>query len=125
MYHTENTIDTNYTRVLPRDLYNESKLLKCIGRLVLLIEDGHAPYGLQYEHEGEPFEIGLVEDGHLTFTNIHFSIGETELFLKTVYNSKNNYPLFLEYDNVDYEVFDEHGHFTKEFFSFTSEAHNF
>ncbi len=28
-----------YHRVLPRDAFNEAKLLKCIGKLTLLIED--------------------------------------------------------------------------------------
>ncbi len=44
-----------YTRVIPRDLFNEAKLLKCIGRLVLLIHDGDHN-NISFEHDGEPFE---------------------------------------------------------------------
>lgn len=64
---------TQYQRVLPRDLFNESKLLKCIGQLVLLIHDGNCPNGLAFTHhdeDDEPFIIRLMEDGHLTITNI-------------------------------------------------------
>lgn len=30
---------SNYERVVPRDLFNEANLLKCIGKLVLEIEE--------------------------------------------------------------------------------------
>lgn len=103
-----------YLRVIPRDLFNESKLLKCIGRLVLLIHEGNSN-GIEFGHNGEPFIIHLQDDGSLFISNIHFSIGDSYLFFKTTYNSKANYPLFCEYDNCDILVFDESGNYEPEF----------
>jgi len=121
MYHTGQTIDTGFFHVLPRDAYNVSKLLKCIGRLTILIHEGFGLNDMQFEHDGEPFVIGLVSDGHLTVMNITFTLNETPLFFKTTYNSKENYPLFCEYDSIDYEVFDEEGNYTEEFKEFCEE----
>ena len=36
-------MNTQYERVIPRDLFNEAKLLKCVGLLVLKIHDGENP----------------------------------------------------------------------------------
>lgn len=108
----------NYIRVLPRDLFNEAKLLKCVGRLVLLIEDRLAPLGLQYDHDGEAFWIDLLEEGSLTISNVRFRVGEQFLLFKTTYNSKAPWPLFLQHDLVDYPVFDDEGELDVDFIHF-------
>lgn len=108
-------MDMLYYRVLPRDLFNEAKLLKCIGHLVLKIHDHMAPNGLRFEHDGEPFEIALIDDGHLTVTNIVFAIGDTFLLFKTAYNSKAPYPLLCEHDNIEWNVFLDSGEFDQAF----------
>jgi hypothetical protein len=108
-----------YNRVIPRDLFNEAKLFKCIGRLVLLIHDGKTINGMTFTHDGTPFVVGQYdEDGSLTIINIHFKVKRQKLQFKTTYNSKNNYPLYLYYDYVDYQVFDESGEYTEEFTNF-------
>ena len=105
-----------YKRVLPRDLFNESKLLKCIGRLCLLIHnDNNMPINIRFEHDGDPFKIQMLKDGSLTITNIEFLVNNISCIFKTTYNNKSNYPLFMEYDNVEYLVFDENGEFEDEF----------
>jgi hypothetical protein len=111
MMHT----NEQYKRVIPRDLFNESKLLKCVGRLVILIHDGFAVNGMQFDHDAEPFKIALSDDGFLMVTNIRFTIGDHELTFKSLYNSKYNWPLYLEHDNCDFEVFDENGEYSDEF----------
>ena len=62
-----------YKRVLPRDLFNEAKLLKCLGRLCLLIEDDMCK--LEYDHDdefAEGFVIGqLQECGGIYPLNLH------------------------------------------------------
>jgi hypothetical protein len=35
--------EKDYNRVIPRDLFNEAKLLKCLGQLCLLIDKGQCP----------------------------------------------------------------------------------
>lgn len=109
-----------YTRVLPRDLFNESKLLKCIGRLCLLILDGLTPVPMSYDETGEPFRIALNEEGSLTIQNLPIYIKGKIFEFKTIYNSKANYPLYVEFDYVDYLVFDEQGNFDKEFIAFVN-----
>ncbi len=109
---------TEYQRVIPRDLFNEAKLLKCIGQLCLLIHDGLTPVKMSVEETGEAFEIGLLEDGFLCILNLDISIKDQVFTFKTTYNSKANYPLYLEYDYCDYEVFDDKGKFTQTFIDF-------
>lgn len=111
-------MNSHYQRVIPRDLFNEAKLLKSIGRLVLLILDGKALNGMTYEHDGEPFEVGLLDEGSLNIKNIHFNMADQRLFFKTTYNSKAAYPLYCEWDYVDYLVFDEDGEYAQEFIDF-------
>ena len=109
-----------YVRVIPRDLFNEAKLLKCIGRLCLLIHDNTTPCPMAFvqSEDGEPFNIGLSEEGSLFVTNIHISIKGKIFPFKTTYNSKANYPLYLEYEYCDYLVFDEQGNWDAEFIAF-------
>ena len=111
-------MDNNYTRVIPRDLFNESKLLKCMGRLSLLILDNNTPVPMSIEHNGEPFEVALLDEGALIISNLHVSIHDKIFTFKTTYNSKANYPLFLERDYCDYLVFDEQGNWSNEFVDF-------
>lgn len=108
-------MNANYARVIPRDLFNESKLLKCIGRLILLIHDNHAINGMTFSHDGSPFDIALSNDGFLYIRNIEFMVGETPIYLQTQYNAKSNFPLYLQVDNYDIPVFDEQGEYTDEF----------
>lgn len=117
-------MDTNYQRVMPRDLFNEAKLLKCIGRLVLLIHDNAAPQGLSFEHIGDYFEIGLNDEGTLQIGNIAFNYKNVAIQFKTQQNSKSNYPLFAEYHLTDYLVFDDNGNFDTEFIELLNEISN-
>lgn len=111
-------MNTQYIRVIPRDLFNESKLLKCIGRLTLLIHDGFIVGDMTFEHDDTPFKIGLTDDGFLSIKNIIFKIHGTVVFFKCLYNSENRYSLFCEYEYCDYLVFDEEGQYTDEFKQF-------
>lgn len=106
-----------YARVIPRDFFNEAKLLKCFGQLALKILDNATPENLNIyiEENGEPFEIDLTDDGSLFIRNYATTINYTSVLFKSTYNSKSNYPFFCELDNIDYEVFDDHGNFTDEF----------
>lgn len=108
----------NYTRVIPRDLFNEAKLLKCIGQLVLLILHGKALNGMTFDHDGDPFDIQLMDDGYLCVTNLFFLVGDEGLQFKSLYNSKSAYPLYCERDYCEYLVFDEWGTYTDEFRAF-------
>jgi hypothetical protein len=111
-------MDTQYNRVIPRDLFNEAKLLKGVGRLVLLIHDGNNPSNVKFVHDGEPFEIGLMDEGYLSINNITFTINGKQIEIVSQYNATNNYTLIAYYDYCEYVVFDEEGNYTTEFIEF-------
>lgn len=115
-------MNSKYIRVLPRDLFNEAKLLKCIGRLCLLIHDNTTPIRMSFIDDGKPFEIALMDEGALTVVNvrvlIHLNDDPMEFVFKTIYNRQSNFPLYVEHDGCDYLVFNEAGNFSEEFNEF-------
>lgn len=129
----------SYTRVLPRDLFNEAKLLKCLGQLALNIHDGCAG-SLEVKHTGAPFHIkqdpsdgSFYEAGIEWYCWIPVRPGDSpgsydrvfsrswqmQLFFHTPLNSKDGYPLYVAYkdDTGDHEfaVFTDDGMMTDEF----------
>lgn len=105
-----------YVRVLPRDLFNEAKLLKCLGQLCLHIHDQLTPVPMSFEHDGEAFEVCLDEDQHLYVYNLEFKINDKVFCFGTPYNSKDSYPLHICFDDYTYiRVFNESGEWTSEF----------
>lgn len=114
----------SYNRVIPRDFFNEAKLLKCLGRLSLLILDnrnGLAQY-LEDDFDNEPFQIEQTQDGDIYVVNYHVFLKgtENELELTTPLNSKLNYPLMFGLGKIYVAefVFDDDGNPTKEFMRF-------
>lgn len=76
------------------------------------------PMNCLEENEGAPFNIiQLPHSGELTISNVHIQINGKPFLFKTAYNSKRNYPLFVQdhHDCAEYLVFDEEGNFTEEF----------
>ncbi len=115
--------DINYDRVIPRDFFNESKLLKCFGQLSLFIHSEKTPVPMDIfiirNSNSEPFQIGQTNDGYLTITNVEVTINKNKFLFKSKYNSKSNYPLFVMTDDYsEYQVFDENGQFDEEFIDF-------
>ena len=111
-------MNSNYTRVIPRDLFNEAKLLKCMGRLCLLILDNQTPVQMESKDTGEPFKIALLDEGVLTITNVEILINDKPYQFQTTYNCKSNYPLFLVHDYCEYQVFNDDGTLNDEFINF-------
>lgn len=92
----------DYSRVVPRDLFNESMLLKCLGRVCLLIHEGKAPWLLirdEDEEDGLPFRVMLDEDNaELVCINLRFSVLGREVAFSTPYNSRLDWPLLYRCD---------------------------
>jgi hypothetical protein len=111
----------SYLRVIPRDLFNESKLLKCLGQLALIIHDGvGVPRGLSLDHntdEQEGFEIEQDENtGALYCSNLELTYWGRLIGLRCPYNCKDAYPLqYILDDDNDGRVFSESGVLTSEF----------
>ena len=105
----ERVINMGYKRVVPRDLFNEANLLKCIGKLVLDIEDGKLQW-LSYHHDGEAFNIRQNEsNGAIYVANVQFFATNTTLVIERPLNSRDAWPLFLETENDCLPVFSEIG----------------
>lgn len=108
----------NYKRVLPRDLFNEAKLLKCMGKLTLLIEDKMID-NLIYHYDLEPFCACQNEaDGSIYMGNIEvFRTGSEggKIELSTPLNSKEPWPLRALIGDEEFSVFDDEGNIADEF----------
>ncbi len=104
-----------YLRVLPRDAFNESKLLKCVGKLTLLIEDRVLP-GWSYEYDGASFRIEQDEsDGSIAVRNLTFYKDGERVSVCTPMNSKRAWPALAS--GAGYEMaflFDDAGNFNPE-----------
>lgn len=114
----------NYKRVIPRDFFNEAKLLKCMGLLSLKILDRLLPDGVDItieDQKGSYFDIAQNDyDGSIYVKNYPARINGHPVKFKTTLNSKNPYPFLVEIkagEDSLYEVpvFDDNGNFTDEF----------
>lgn len=115
---------SNYTRVIPRDLFNEASLLKCLGRLVIELERVNAPsVGFDVE-DVEFFDIvQSQDDGSISVANLSFSVQGKQYRLSRPLNSRQPCPLWLSDDDDPtfeaIEVFDERtGRLSSEFLNF-------
>lgn len=102
----------SHERVIPRDLFNDAKLLKCLGFLSLYIHNGvdqrrfTTPPHFEIEHDGQPFNI--VQDptsGDLHCSNVKFLVHGHPIHVYTTYNSRAEFPLVAEYAGESYDVF--------------------
>jgi len=107
----------DYQRVIPRDLFNEAKLLKCLGQLALMLHDKPID-GLVFDHESP--ELGFIirrneGSGALYCSNLVLYWKGNIIDLNSPYNSKENYPIYFSFNESEGRVFDESGIVTSEF----------
>lgn len=113
---------TDYLRVIPRDLFNEAKLLKCLGQLCLAIEEGGDGKKVKYKHmaavDGNGFHIRQdASDGSFFCSNLWFEIeGYQDVHFFLQQSKDDPYPFYLSTldDEEVYRVFDDHGNLTVE-----------
>ena len=108
----------NYQRVIPRDLFNESKLLQQLGFVCLAIHDCRLTR-ITLEDSGEAFDIQLSDSGKLSVSNLTFWQGDEDVELWMTVNSREKNPLFFldPYTGDESYVFDDKGDFTSRFYS--------
>lgn len=114
---------SDYVRVIPRDFFNEAKLLKCLGKLSLGILDNTNSISNHVDEifDGESFAIRQTEDGHIYVLNytLFSKHDESDIELFSPLNSRKNYPLyFITCDEEQYYVFDDDGNFSSEFLEY-------
>lgn len=115
------SLNNNYRRVIPRDFFNESTLLKCLGKLCVAYLDRDEINGIKVEFEetGEPFNIVLDGSANkLIVTNYKITVNDTICIFGSEYNSRENLPLFCMIDNMEIPVFKENGEFHEEFIEY-------
>lgn len=109
----------SYTRVIPRDFFNESKLLKCWGQLALNIHDDVEPQlNIEIFYNGDPFQIEQDQGGDFYIANAQLIQCDTDqvIRLSSSLNSKEPYTMLFDFgDYCAQEVFLNDGSFTAEF----------
>lgn len=106
----------SYTRVIPRDLFNEANLLKCYGRIYINLETAGLD-NVELVHDGEPFDIQQDENsGDIFVANVVLEAAGKPCRLHRPLNSRAPWPLCLTTDEEEQiQVFNEDGAFTDEF----------
>lgn len=103
-----------YTRVIPRDLFNEANFLKCIATLFILTENME---GVCFSEDSlTSFNIGQSSsDGGLYISNLKFLVFGEEYCLTRPLNSREPWPLYIDCGEDITEVFDCSGNLSEEF----------
>lgn len=108
-----------YIRVIPRDLFNEANLLKCLGRIFINLESADLP-NVELAHDGEAFDVQMDESsGALYARNVVLIVRGEPCRLERPLNSREGWPLKLidEHDEGT-DVFNEDGSFSEEMLAF-------
>lgn len=109
-----------YTRVCPRDLFNEGNLLRCLGQLFLKTE-GMDGVGWHDPQPGETFHVEQDgADGSISSASAWLTINDENVHTYRPLNSREPWPLYCDRVGMDdlteeVPVFDEHGELTAEF----------
>jgi hypothetical protein len=107
----------SHTRVIPRDFFNEAKLLKCLGQFIIEADNyALTRENIEFPGTSDPFEICMTDSGELYCRNYEFYMKKDgSLFLFTPYNSKEPYPLYWRILDNDISIFTDDGKFENEF----------
>ena len=113
---SENRINTavDYLRILPRDFFNESKLLCCLGRVSVHVHDNKTgKVKITEVFDGKPFSVKQNQDtGNLYVENYRLFIQKEELFVYLPYNcTDTKYPLKGIWRNKEYQILSTNGLF--------------
>lgn len=106
-------------RVIPRDLFNEAKLLNNLGRIQILIEDRMIclTSKMDIDDAVSPEGFGVDQDdsdASLFARNLRFYFEGEEIKMRTPYNSKAKYPILGVYKGEDYYLLDDKGNWLPE-----------
>lgn len=114
----------SYTRIIPRDLFNEANLLKCYGRLYICLEN-YFGGPVKLAEDVNHFEvIQRPADGWTYIANIPLTIRGSKFLLTRPLNARDPWPLYAEeIDNPDAEpirIFDNNGELSQEFLDYVN-----
>lgn len=106
----------SYSRVIPRDLFNEANLLKCYGQIFINLETSGLSH-VELVHDDNTFDVEQDEsDGSLFIANVVLKVHGKPQKLRRPMNSREPWPLILVdlEDEVDIPVFNDDGSFTED-----------
>lgn len=108
-------IYTRYRRVLPRDLFNEANLLKCLGKLWLILESERFSDVCFREESVDRFEVGQDDDdGSISVQTVTLMVRGVPRRLWRPLNSREPWPLMVRNIFEDYPVFTNYGNLSDE-----------
>lgn len=110
-----------YTRVIPRDLFNEANLLKCMGGLYIALEHVEGRASLWPESVPK-FDIDQNVDGATYVRNLFLVVDGNKYSLIRPLNSRSPWPLYVETDEDQIEVFNDNGTLSPDFIAFISKS---
>lgn len=114
----------SYVRVIPRDLFNESSLLKCYGLIYILLENmpGHSAELREELAFGEEFRVRQSQDdGSIYLANVSLYVRGRKVHVSRPLNSRDPWPMWAviplddDGDEDEIEVFTDEGEFSPEF----------
>lgn len=104
----------SYVRVIPRDLFNEANLLKCLGRIYINLETAGLD-NVELEHDGDAFDVQMDESsGALYLANVTLMVRGEPIGLERPMNSRDSWPLMAATDDDLVPVFNADGSFSEE-----------
>lgn len=110
---------SNYIRVIPRDLFNEAKLLKCLGALYIAAEHiDNETLRVERLHDDtrEGFDIvQCPDDGSIMCRDVIVKFHGHVIPVYTGLNSRLPYPLVAQFEDRTAYVFDHVGELTEDF----------
>lgn len=109
-----------YVREIPRDLFNEGDLLKCLGRLWLALDerrdhkasldfDGSTCVAYGFDVQQDP------SDGSIYSPEVRLTVAGEERGLFRPLNAREKWPLWARFGDDDVRVFDLDGALSPEF----------
>lgn len=109
-----------HKREIPRDLFNEAKLLKCLGQLALLVHDEKLPTHVRLTQRDPVDGFHIEHDassGDLFCKNVRLTVYGSPVDLLLPMNSRDPYPLLFadEVTDAGIAVFHDDGSLTSEF----------
>lgn len=107
----------SYIRVIPRDLFNEANLLKCMGQVALIIDNfnNFFPDVKLLPETVDHFHIVQdASDGSIAVDNVQLHVRGKPYRLWRPLNSRRPWPLYLRDGDMEIDVFQEDGTLTPE-----------
>ncbi len=110
----------NYNRVMPRDLFNEAKVLSMHLKLIDDYNNGRLPAGIDIRVDDESLNVGLSDNGELYLSGVEVYYDGELLSLETTYNAgkDDRFPFYVTAEGIDVwgvPIYDNDGNLDSEF----------